>query len=907
MLKSRWQSHSAASSVLRGQNKLWPTAKPGSPRFAAGWCLALLCAVCSAQAAQVVVSGPPGSGAFGTATRVLPNGNIVVTDPEFDSGAVSNVGAVHLFRPNGTLISTLRGSTTEDRVGIDEVVVLPNGNFVVRSSVWDHGAAVNAGAVTFVSGIDGINGEVSAANSLVGSTSDDRVGLFGLTVLTNGNYVVRNRQWDNGSVVNAGAVTFGSGSTGISGVISETNSLVGSATNDWVGFADVTPLSNGNYVVNSRDWDNGTIVDAGAVTFGSGTEGEVGVVSTANSLVGTQDEDNVGRNGVIALTNGNYVVRSGNWDNGNVADAGAVTFGPGNTGISGEVSPTNSLVGGSSGDSVGNHSVRVLTNGNYVVSAPIWTNGDGIRVGAVTFGSGNGGITGVISPTNSLVGSTLNDGVGDSGVTPLSNGNYVVSSENWDHGATINVGAVTFGSGISGIAGEVSPTNSLVGTTANDRIGSADVKALTSGNYVVSSPLWDYGGVANAGAVTFSRGDNGIVGAVSLANSLVGSRSNDQVGNATTTALTNGNYVVRSLNWDNDAVVDAGAVTFGSGVNGISGPVSSSNSLVGSSTNDQVGNHVVRALNNGNYVVSSLSWNNGMIADVGAVTFGSGITGVSGPVSVANSLVGSSTGDFIGNSWVTSLRNGNYLVVSESWDNDGTVDTGAATLGSGTTGITGFVSPANSLIGNNAGDRLGATLAVALANGHFLLHSEFRDSGAVADAGAVSFGRADGSVIGEVSEQNSVLGLESNGGASQVFGYDAERNQLVVGQPAGNRMVLYRSGLATSISLTDETPDPSFSFEPVTLSATVSASPIAPTDGSVRFITSTGEQCIDKTPAPITADTAEYSCVIPFAKGGGSTIVAEFVGSLDFAYSSTEPEPHTTISSLLFADGFDGP
>ena len=50
----------------------------------------------------------------------------------------------------------------------------------------------------------------------------------------------------------------------------------------------------------------------------------LGPVTDANSLIGAHASDNVGN--VIALTNGNYVVSSLFWDNGNVEDAGAATF-----------------------------------------------------------------------------------------------------------------------------------------------------------------------------------------------------------------------------------------------------------------------------------------------------------------------------------------------------------------------------------------------------------------------------------------------------------------------------------------------------------------------------------------------------------------------------------------------------
>ena len=77
------------------------------------------------------------------------------------------------------------------------------------------------------------------------------------------------------------------GRGGLSGAVSAANSLVGSTANDQVGFWGVTALSNGNYVVSSPDWDNGAIADAGAVTWGNGTSGVTGAVSAANSLVGS--------------------------------------------------------------------------------------------------------------------------------------------------------------------------------------------------------------------------------------------------------------------------------------------------------------------------------------------------------------------------------------------------------------------------------------------------------------------------------------------------------------------------------------------------------------------------------------------------------------------------------------------
>ena len=69
----------------------------------------------------------------------------------------------------------------------------------------------------------------------MGGSHSDLVGYGGVTALTNGNYVVRSPHWWNGSVYFAGAVTWGNGAGGTTGVVSAANSLVGSTANDQVG------------------------------------------------------------------------------------------------------------------------------------------------------------------------------------------------------------------------------------------------------------------------------------------------------------------------------------------------------------------------------------------------------------------------------------------------------------------------------------------------------------------------------------------------------------------------------------------------------------------------------------------------------------------------------------------------
>src|SRR5262249_2299789 len=75
----------------------------------------------------------------------------------------------------------------------------------------------------------GVSGVISAANSLVGTTANDYVGLEGGRV-SNGNYVAVSPHWHNGAFIDAGAATWVSSATGLTGTVSTANSLVGSAT-----------------------------------------------------------------------------------------------------------------------------------------------------------------------------------------------------------------------------------------------------------------------------------------------------------------------------------------------------------------------------------------------------------------------------------------------------------------------------------------------------------------------------------------------------------------------------------------------------------------------------------------------------------------------------------------------------
>lgn len=759
-----------------------------------------LFSITAVPAQNIDIPGPAGSGFFGSQVLPLPSGNIVVIDHGFDNGTIPDAGAVYLYNgATGALISTMTGGAASDMIGSGGALILTDGDFLVRSPFWDKGAIQDASALTRCSGTTGCPPAITDTNSLTGSKTGDNIGNIQVSVLASGNYVVVSPFWDNGFSPDAGAVTWCGKTTGCPTTITSANSLIGSRTNDLVGYSGVTVPAGGNYVVVSPRWNElSAFGSAGAVTFGNGTTGVTGVVSAANSLVGAKAGDRVGGGGVTALPSGNYVVSSPEWDNDALVNAGAATFGNGATGVSGVITAANSLIGTTGGDGVSSKGITILSNGNYVIDTPFWVTGGAI-VGAVTWASGATGITGTITQANSLVGSSNGDWIGSKSVTALANGNYVVASPNWKNGTGESLGAATWCNGETGTTGVVSTANSLYGPGAGGSVGDGGVFALAGGNYVVCSPFLRNGAINQAGAATWGNGETGSSGLVSDTNSLVGVTAEDRICSYVH-PLPNGNYLVVSPDFDAGTAVNGGAVTFASGSTAAAGPVSALNSLVGSKTNDRVGSGGLTSLANSNYVTDSFQWDNGAVVDAGAVTWANGATGISGEISAGNSLVGSSTSDGVGSNRVAALPNGNYVVMSPAWDNGGVVEAGAVTWANGSTGITGAVSPANSLVGSTAGDAVGISGIVPLANGGYMVRNPFWDNGAVNMAGAITMGNGSIGTRGPIDNTRSIFGLTPNGGPSMNFSFDAVNNQYVVGRRADNIVTLWRIAANASVA-----------------------------------------------------------------------------------------------------------
>jgi hypothetical protein len=146
-------------------------------------------------------------------------------------------------------------------------------------------------------------------------------------------------------------------------------------------------------------------------------------------------------------------------------------------------------IAGPAGSGDFGYSVTALKNGNYVITDPYYSDGPVMNGGAVYLY--NGKTHALIS---TLKGRSNNDFVGYDGVIPLNNGNFVVVSRWVDNGPIVNCGAITWVNGVSGLSGVVTPANSLFGTATGDIMNPSDpdrfkgINLLDNGNYYSSSP-----------------------------------------------------------------------------------------------------------------------------------------------------------------------------------------------------------------------------------------------------------------------------------------------------------------------------------------------------------------------------------------------------------------------------------
>ena len=168
------------------------------------------------------------------------------------------------------------------------------------------------------------------------------------------------------------------------------------------------------------------------------------------------------------MSNGNFVT-SGFSE----SSESAITWGDGTLGVTGPVSSANSSIASNAPSATARLFAAPLQNGNYVIWDNYWGLNGGYQYGAMMLASGRGPTTDTPTDANSLIGSQPGDLVGggnypDTMVTTFPGDVYVIFSSKWANGSVKSAGAVTLASSTKRLVGPVTTDNSVVGTLTNE-------------------------------------------------------------------------------------------------------------------------------------------------------------------------------------------------------------------------------------------------------------------------------------------------------------------------------------------------------------------------------------------------------------------------------------------------------
>ncbi|KAJ4454721.1 putative Light-harvesting LHII; alpha subunit B / Histone protein [Paratrimastix pyriformis] len=474
--------------------------------------------------------------------------------------------------------------------------------------------------------------------------------------------------------------------------------------------------------------DSGTLTSAGLVRHCRAVPGScTGVSNSSNSLVGDLASANIGWTqtgswtmAITELPDGSYLVGSPKYETVGSGASGALTWCAGGTGCTGTVNgnhPT-SLVGSHSGDSVGSQ-VRVLADGSYVVFSSTWNTNRGF----VAVGSSTHPVTGVVSATNSLIGTTVADKVGlftessmfgsTSNMHFTDNGTFIMASTTWTNSATSisTGGAYVFFNPQAGIVpvGTIDETNALIGTTSSV----PNFFYLATHHSYLVTKHGVAGDSTHHGFVHWCSGVTGCVGKIEEVAQLKGTATRKIKPYVLT--LTNDNFVVYSALYDDPANsrTGIGFAMLCSGLAGCPSTITATTALVGASSDAFVSRQGIWGLPDGGYVVASAGLggssggfviscptctrgtfvNAGLVAKCGAD--GSGCMGQS--ASLANCLTGTAANMQLG-LFTKVLANDSLIIAAPGFDGKG-----AVFWYSSTEPLEGTPTAANALIGSTAG------------------------------------------------------------------------------------------------------------------------------------------------------------------------------------------------------------
>jgi len=118
-----------------------------------------------------------------------------------------------------------------------------------------------------------------------------------------------------------------------------------------------------------------------------------------------------------------------------------------------------------------------------------------------------------------------------------------------------------------------------------------------------------------------------------------------------------------------------------------------------------------------------------------------------------------------------------------NWKYGAVMGVGAATWCLGDTGCAGILSDQNSLVGIQTNDHVSSVTQPLSCSNYLMIHNTW-SNGSTASSGAVTLGAGNAPApVGQVSAENSLLGAVANGGNSLTAAFDAVNGLLVVGKP----------------------------------------------------------------------------------------------------------------------------
>ena len=589
-------------------------------------------------------------------------------------------------------------------------LILSNGNFVIREQYDATGEGdYRANVYLYDPSTQAVIATISDDNNGDNLGADDESnGIPGIVGLANGNFVIISSRDDVNGVVNAGSVMYINGQTGQQ--IGST--ISGDHANDNLGSDGIVELSNGNFVIASDNDNTDTKTQAGSIIL---VDGQTGAV-VGTPLRGNDDYDRLGayienRDAIAALPNGNFVVTNHNDDR-----TGLIIGGPYID--AGQVFLVNgstgtkigeTFEGDNSEDWIGENGVEVLPNGNYVVASKRDDVSGLTNAGSVYLFDGNtGDIIG--SP---VVGDAANDQVGEKIMVPSSgHSNFVVASYRDDNGAIDQAGVVKLINGSTGA--EIAEHK---GQSTSDWLGVRG-DALANGNFIIISGGYDVGMVANAGYIAVIDGTTGAILGTPISNTVSGNWLNPSWLN-----LSNGNSVL--ILWEDPGT----ATTRGGRVMLVDGSTGAElgTSFIGDQDYDSSGIKVTE-LSGGNFVVTTPGDDVDGRADAGSVRLVSGTTGLP----IGSVLVGESAGNALGGGGVVNINDSYYALVSDEDDVSGQVDVGTVRIIDANTNEE-LVSERR--IGGSAGDFSNWTLSVANDESYYIVAFPQYDKDGLVDSG----------------------------------------------------------------------------------------------------------------------------------------------------------------------------